>query len=615
MQLEFIDWAMIFGFFVIALGIGIAVSKNSGKSEEDFFLGGRNMPWWLLGFSMVATTFSTDTPNFVTDVVRQQGVAGNWNWWAFLLTGMLTVFVYARLWRRSGVTTDVEFYAIRYSGPAARFLRIFRATYLGVAYNILIMAMVSVAAIKIGAVMLGLSPWQTLGIAMLVTVIFSAMGGFKGVIITDFVLFIIAMLGAFVAAYYALEHKAVGGLSGMIEKFSSNPNLAAKLDILPSTSNPELFFGVFVICLSVQWWAAYYPGAEPGGGGYLVQRMLAAKDEKNSLGATLFFNIAHYAIRPWPWIIVALCSLLVFPTLADIKAAFPNIADNKLGHDVAYSAMIIKTVPHGWLGLILTSLIAAYMSTISTHLNWGSCYIVNDLLPKIKPDASHKYKVWVGRISTGVLMGLTAIVAMYIKNAKQAFDFVILVGAGTGLLFILRWFWWRINAWCEIVAMIISFALAVFLNTDFATNQLSSFLSPNMLGPGKIIIGVGLTTVAWIITAFVTTRTDKDTLRNFCKLINPAGPGWNKVYREAESDGCKIESKHFQENLPIGILATFIGSVMVYSILFATGYFIYSKIMLAWIFTGIAAITAIALLMMWNKITADRSDSTETESD
>lgn len=298
MQLEFIDWAMIFGFFVIALGIGVAVSKSSGKSEEDFFLGGRSMPWWLLGFSMVATTFSTDTPNFVTDVVRQQGVAGNWNWWAFLLTGMLTVFVYARLWRRSGVTTDVEFYAIRYSGGAARFLRVFRATYLGIAYNVLIMAMVSVAAIKIGAVMLGLSPWQTLGIAMLVTVIFSAMGGFKGVLLTDFLLFIIAMVGAFVAAYYALGHESVGGISGMMEKFSSNPELAAKLDILPSTSNIDLFFGVFVICLAVQWWAAYYPGAEPGGGGYLVQRMLAAKDEKHSLGATLFFNIAHYAVRP-----------------------------------------------------------------------------------------------------------------------------------------------------------------------------------------------------------------------------------------------------------------------------------------------------------------------------
>ena len=613
MQLAFIDWAMIFGFFVLALIVGVAVSKSSGKSETDFFLGGRNMPWWLLGFSMVATTFSTDTPNFVTDVVRQQGVAGNWNWWAFLLTGMLTVFVYARLWRRSGVTTDVEFYAIRYSGPAARFLRIFRATYLGIAYNILIMAMVSVAAIKIGAVMMGLTPWQTLGIAMGVTVIFSAMGGFKGVIITDFLLFIIAMLGAFVAAYYALGHEAVGGLSGMIEKFSSNPELVKKLDILPSSSNVELFFGVFVICLAVQWWAAYYPGAEPGGGGYLVQRMLAAKDEKHSLGATLFFNVAHYAVRPWPWIIVALCSLLVFPTLADIKAAFPNIPDSKMGHDVAYSAMIIKTVPHGWLGLILTSLIAAYMSTISTHLNWGSCYIVNDLLPKIKPDASSKYKVWVGRVSTAVLMLLTAIVAMYIKNAKQAFDFVILVGAGTGLLFILRWFWWRINAWCEIVAMVVSFVIAILLNTDFITKALSDFLKPELIGPGKIIIGVGLTTLSWIITAIITKPTETETLREFCKLINPSGPGWKKVFAEAEAEGKKIESNHSKENLPIGILATLIGSVMVYSILFATGYWIYGKTNLGITFTIVSLVTGGILIAMWKKLTEDKSVTAEAE--
>lgn len=299
--------------------------------------------------------------------------------------------------------------------------------------------------------------------------------------------------------------------------------------------------------------------------------------------------------------------MLVFPTLADIKAAFPAIPDDKLGHDAAYSAMIIKTVPHGWLGLILTSLIAAYMSTISTHLNWGSCYIVNDLLPKFKPKASHRYKVWVGRVSTAILMVLTAIVAMYIKNAKQAFDFVILVGAGTGLLFILRWFWWRINAWCEIVAMVVSFVLALLLNTAFITEQLSGFLNPNMIGPGKIIIGVGLTTLAWMITALVTKPTDKETLQNFCKLINPTGPGWKKVFDEAEAEGNKIESKHMKENLPLGIAATFIGSLMVYSILFATGYWIYGKTTLAVTFTLIGIVSALIILGMWKKITADKA--------
>ncbi len=596
-MLEMIDWLFVFGFFIVALGIGVAVSKSSGRSEQDFFLGGRNMPWWLLGFSMVATTFSTDTPNFVTQVVRQQGVAGNWNWWAFLLTGMLTVFVYARLWRRSGVTTDVEFYAIRYSGPTGKFLRIFRACYLGIAYNILIMAMVSVAAIKIGEVMLGLSPLQSLGLAMTVTVIFSSLGGFKGVIYTDFLLFIMAMVGAFAAAYYALGHESVGGLSGMLDKFHNTEALAGKLDIFPDPSDPELFYGVFAICLAVQWWAAYFPGAEPGGGGYLVQRMLAAKDEKSAMGATLFFNFAHYALRPWPWIIVALCSMLVFPELSDIKGAFPNISDSKLDHDVAYSAMIMQTVPHGWLGLILTSLIAAYMSTISTHLNWGSSYVVNDLLPHIKPDATSKEKVWTGRISTVVLMIITTGVALGLKSAKQGFDLVILVGAGTGLLFIVRWFWWRINAWCEIVAMVVSFVLAMLLNIE----QIGGGLS----GSQKILIGVGTTTLAWVITAFVTKPTDTATLRSFCDLINPSGPGWKKVFSEAEAEGAPIRPKLGKHNLPMGILLTLVGSVAVYCALFATGYWIYGETKAALITTVISIVATIGIIVSWKKVASD----------
>jgi Na+/proline symporter len=601
-QLIGIDWAFILGFFVIALGIGVAVSRSSGRSESDFFLGGRSMPWWLLGFSMVATTFSTDTPNFVTDVVRQQGVAGNWNWWAFLLTGMLTVFVYARLWRRSGVTTDVEFYAIRYSGKAAGFLRVFRACYLGIAYNVLIMAMVSVAAIKIGAVMLGTTPWQTLGLAMVVTVIFSAMGGFKGVLFTDFLLFIMAMVGAFAAAYYALGHESVGGIAGMVEKFQTTEALSGKLNIFPDPGNVELFYGVFAICLAVQWWAAYYPGAEPGGGGYLVQRMLAAKDEKHALGATLFFNFAHYALRPWPWIIVALCSLLVFPELQDIKEAFPAIPDAKLRHDVAYSAMIMKTVPNGWLGLIMASLIAAYMSTISTHLNWGSCYIVHDLLPRVKPDATTKEKIWTGRISTVVLMLITAFVAMYLRSAKEAFDLVILVGAGTGLLFILRWFWWRINAWCEIVAMVVSFSLAIILKIEAVNALIVQVAGETMVGPARIIVGVSGTTVAWLITAFVTKPTDTTTLRDFCRLINPSGPGWKKIFAEAEAEGQAIAPSHEQDNLPMGILCTVLGSLAVYGVLFAAGEWIYGNTGHAVAFTVMAIVCSGLLLKLWKRV-------------
>ncbi|MHC5068662.1 MAG: sodium:solute symporter family transporter, partial [Planctomycetota bacterium] len=313
MTLAGIDWAIIIGFFTVALGIGLYCMRQAGKSEGEFFLGGRSMPWWLLGFSMVATTFSTDTPNFVTNVVRKDGVAGNWSWWAFLLTGMLTVFVYAKLWRRSRVTTDVEFYELRYSGKAAAFLRAFRGVYLGVLYNVLIMAMVTLAAIKIGGVMLGLSPLESILAASLVTVLFSTLGGFKGVILTDFLLFLMAMVGAAAAAWYALDHPAVGGLDGMMTQFRADDGLASKLAILPAFDNTDLLVSVLIMPLAVQWWAAYYPGSEPGGGGYLVQRMLAAKNEKHALGATLFFNVAHYALRPWPWIIVALASLLIYP--------------------------------------------------------------------------------------------------------------------------------------------------------------------------------------------------------------------------------------------------------------------------------------------------------------
>ena len=492
MRLDTSDWTIILAFLAVALLIGLLVARRAGRNTTEFFLSGRAMPWWLLGMSMVATTFSTDTPNLVTDIVRQNGVAGNWVWWAFLLTGMLTVFVYARLWRRSGVTTDVEFYELRYSGRPAAFLRGFRALYLGVFFNVCIMATVSLAAIKIGRVMLDFSPAQTIIIASLVTVVFSVLGGLRAVVLTDFLLFIIAMIGAVAAAVVALKQPEVGGLSGML----ASEHLQGKLSILPHLTNPDgssnldTIVPILIIPIAVQWWSVWYPGAEPGGGGYIAQRMLSAKDEMHAVGATLFFNAAHYALRPWPWILVALCSLIIFPFdsntdrqtaqveltgpdlrplvemweddptsvdeetceriealkiqekgLTTIKAAFPKTEYDKLGHDLAYPAML-TFLPHGLLGLVVASLIAAYMSTISTHLNWGASYIVNDFWKRfISPGASERELVWVGRISTVLLMAIAGALALSLENALQAFGILLQIGAGTGLLFILRWFW------------------------------------------------------------------------------------------------------------------------------------------------------------------------------
>ena len=352
MSLSTLDLLIILFFFGISLFIGFWVSKKAGKDSSQFFLSGKNMPWWLLGVSMVATTFSTDTPNLVTDIVRSNGVSGNWVWWAFLLTGLLTVFVYAKLWRKSNVNTDLEFYELRYGGPAAIFLRKFRAIYLGVIFNVITMASVTLAAIKIGGVMLNLDPWQTVVGAGLVTMIFSALGGFKGVVYTDLILFFVAMVGSIGAAYYLINLPEIGGLNNLI----SNETISKKISIIPDLSDTNVLITLFIIPLAVQWWSSWYPGAEPGGGGYIAQRMLASKNENHAIAATFFFNIMHYALRPWPWILVALASLVIFPDLDSIKSAFPNIGDDKIGNDLAYSAML-TLLPSGLLGLVLASLI------------------------------------------------------------------------------------------------------------------------------------------------------------------------------------------------------------------------------------------------------------------
>lgn len=594
MQLAPIDWSFIIGFFVIALVIGIVVARKAGTDASQFFLSGRGMPWWLLGFSMVATTFSTDTPNLVTDIVRRNGVAGNWVWWAFLLTGMLTVFVYARLWRRSGVMTDIEFYEIRYSGKPAAFLRGFRALYVGVGLNVVIMSAVSLAAIKIGAIMFEFTPLQSILAASVVTVIFSAMGGLRSVILTDFLLFILAMTGAFAAAWVALDQPGVGGLSGLF----SHPNVKDKLDLVPDFdfSTPEsrnLLFSIFIIPLAIQWWASVYPGAEPGGGGYMAQRMLAAKNEKHATGAAFFFNIAHYALRPWPWIIVALASLIVFPELSDIQEKFPHVTDDKLGHDLAYPAML-TFLPAGVLGLVLTSLIAAYMSTISTHLNWGSAYVANDFYKRfVKPEATDKELIRVGRISTVLMMVLAGGLALSMQNALEVFNLILGLGAGTGLVYVLRWLWWRVNAWSEIVAMLTCLTVVLVFQVMYKSHGMEDWqvFSLNVL----------VTSMAWILATFLTRPTEAKTLDAFCRLVNPPGSGWRPVYDKASEAGKPIAPGSTRASLPMGILNMSLGCVVVYGLLLGTGCLLYGNVIPCLGMYGAALISGVLLYRNWNR--------------
>ncbi len=595
MLLTTVDWLIIAAYMVLSLVIGLWVMKRAGKDSTEFFAAGKNMPWWLLGISMVATTFSTDTPNLVTDIVRQNGVAGNWTWWAFLLTGMLTVFIYANLWRRSGILTDVEFYELRYSGKSAAFLRGFRAVYLGLIFNVIIMASVSLAAIKIGTVLMGLTPFQTILIAGVVTVIYSALGGLRGVLITDFFQFFLSIIGGLVAAYVALTHPDVGGLSGLL----THEDVIPKLNMFPDFSDHSQLLAIFIIPLAVQWWSVYYPGAEPGGGGYIAQRMFAAKNEDHSIGAVFLFNALHYALRPWPWIIVGLCSIIVFPDLASLRETFPQAAD-VVDHDMGYPAML-TFLPVGWMGLVIAALIAAYMSTISTHLNWGSSYLVNDFYKRfIRPESSEKELVNVGRISTVILMIIAGWLALMMQSALDNFQIILQIGAGTGLIFILRWFWWRVNAWSEIAAMAISFTVALyfrFLHADTGLPLLTSWQ--------ELLAGVTLTTIGWLIVTYMTRPTDESTLVNFCKLIRPGGPGWKNMKSIALQRGIDLnEIEDEAWRVPQGILCMVLGCVVIYSILLATGYWIYGNYAPAVLLTVVSIIAGFRLVTDWKKLVA-----------
>ena len=521
------------------------------------------MPWWLLGVSMVATTFSTDTPNLVTDIVRTHGVSGNWVWWVFLLTGMLTVFVYARLWRISGVNTDLEFYELRYGGKPARFLRVFRVLYLGVIFNLITMAGVTLAAIKIGSVLLGLSPVQTVLIAGSVTLFFSTIGGFKGVVYTDFILFFVAMTGSIAAAVYVIQMDQVGGMEALL----AHPEVHAKLSLFPETSDTKAWITLIIIPLAVQWWSSWYPGAEPGGGGYIAQRMLASKNANHAIGATFFFNVMHYALRPWPWILVALASLVVFPDLDSLQAAFPSITPDKLGHDLAYPAML-SLLPSGLLGLVVASLAAAYMSTISTQVNWGASYLINDFYAVVfEQEVDEKKRVFWGRIATVVLLCLSGLLALTLQNALQLFELLLVFGAGTGLIFILRWFWWRINAWSEISAMLASGFFSLFLKLTPIGNDL--FHPENGFFPDwlQYPIVVLVTTLVWVGVTYLTPPEDDKTLKNFVQKLELGGPGWTSF----------SSTNAVKWSVPQGVLAMVLGCVFVYSILFATGFFIYGE--------------------------------------
>lgn len=592
MVLGWLDWAIIIAFLLFSMLIGIRASKSAGKSADEFFLSGRNMPWWLLGFSMVATTFSCDTPNLVTGLVRKDGVSGNWAWWVFLITGMTTVFIYSKLWRRSKVLTDLEFYELRYAGKMATFLRGFRSIYLGVVFNIIIMGTVSLAVIKMGSIMLGLEGWKTLLILNVITVIYAAIGGLRGVLYTDFFQFIIAMIGSIGAAIYVTNLPEIGGLSNLL----NHPNVSGALNILPDFSDRDLLIGILIIPLLVQWWSVWYPGAEPGGGGYIAQRMLAAKDERNAMGATLLFNIMHYAVRPWPWIIVALASMIIYPEVSDIHNAFPQLPEDKLGDDLGYPAMLTK-LPTGLLGIIVASLVAAYMSTISTQLNWGSSYVSNDFYRRfVNKHATEKQLVATGRWTTVILMIFATIMGLMLQDANQGFDLLLSIGAGTGSIFLLRWFWWRVNSYSELAGMVISFVYALF----------NSFvLAKPLTGSINILVGVLITTAGWLLVTFLTRPEPQETLVRFYKFIKPAAFGWKPVIDIAVKEGIIEKNQVETGQLPLEIACVLLGTVTVYSALFSVGFLIYGKIPSFLIALALTLAGGWYLSRNWGRLKAD----------
>lgn len=579
MQLTTLDWVIVLVSIALSFAPAIYLMRRAGSSTTEFFTSGRAAPWWLIGVSMVATTFSTDTPNLVTNLVREHGVANNWVWWAFLLTGMSTVFFYARMWRRSGVLTDLEFYEIRYSGKAAAMVRGFRAVYLGLFFNIVIMATVNLAAAKIANVLLGWPMWETLAVCAVINVAFASIAGLWGVLVTDMFQFVIAMVASVSAAYFALQQPQVGGLSGLMAQIPPST-----LQLLPDFNDWTLTLSVLVLPLTISWWSVWYPGSEPGGGSYIAQRILAAKSERDALGGTLFFNLAHYALRPWPWIIVALSSMLVFPQLSDIAKAFPYLEPSMIGHDMAYPAML-TFLPAGFLGLMVAGLLAAYVSTISTHLNWGTSYLVHDLYRRFfRNDASERHYVWMGRLVTALLMLLAAGMTFLLESARSSFELLLSIGAGSGLLYLLRWYWWRINAWSEIAAMAVSFVVAVGF---FVAGKTGYAVGANIV----LLVTVGVTTVAWVGATLLTRPESEETLVAFYRLVRPAGPGWRDISRKAGVGPSP-------DSLPQQLLGWILGCTFVYATLFGAGSALYGLTSQAAVWAIVWAVSGVALLRM-----------------
>ncbi len=630
MNITWIDWVIVAASILICFVPALFYARRSSESTSEFFASGRSVPWWLAGLSMVATTFSSDTPNWVTEQVRKYGVAGNWQWWAFVLTGIATVFFFARLWRRSGVMTDLEFYEHRYSGASASVVRGFRAVYLGLFFNCLIMGMVTLAACKIANILFGMPAWQTIVICGVLNIFFAQHSGLWGVLIIDMVQFFIKMTAVFAAAWFSLKEvgrrlvnddSAWAGLKALVAKLSDQqvvtsaagvPTMSAidgkgqpVLDILPNFSMPELALMIFIVPIAIGWWANWYPGAEPGGGSYIAQRMLASKSEKDSLGGTLFFNVAHYVLRPWPWIITALCSIIIYPDLASIQSAFPAADPTKIGHDSAFPAML-KFLPVGFVGLMIGGLLAANSSTILTHLNWGSSYLVHDFYRRfVKKDATEGHYINVGRLSTVVLYLFAAYLSTQMSSAQQAFQILISIGSGTGLLYIVRWFWWRVTAWCEIVAMVMS------LVTFFAVPR---FL-PHLGFAETTLVQVGLTTLAWVITAYVGPQTDRATLISFCQKVKPAGPGWTDIRAEAGISAAEIGSENRIGSALVGWIA---GCALIWGSLFAIGNFLYAagdpgRLSMAWILTGVTLVSGYVLLRITRQLWADSTASQARE--
>ncbi len=576
MQLAWFDWLAIAAYFVFNLLIGLYYRKRATGSTEDFFISGRNVSWWLAGTSMVATTFAADTPLAVTGLVASYGIAGNWLWWSMLMSGMLTVFFYARLWRRAGVLTDVEFAEIRYGGKPAAFLRGFRSIYLGLPINCIIMGWVNLAMVKILIILFGIGKLQALFIVfgiMFITATISTLSGLWGVLVMDLFQFVLKMGMVIVLAYFAV--RAVGGMAALKTKLSALDAAKAAatgehgsiMSFIPSVGSPWMPMITFFVYIAINWWATWYPGAEPGGGGYIAQRMFCAKDEKHSLLATLWFNIAHYAMRPWPWILTALCSIVLYPNLADKESGF------------------IKTIvdPHVFpielRGVMIAAFAAAYMSTIGTQLNWGASYLVNDFYKRfLVRGRTEKHYVSISQLTTVLIMLLSCVVTYYQDSISGAWKFLIAVGAGTGSVFILRWFWWRINAWSEVAAMAASFIASLVLQVYFG---LSSD-APRQFA-WLVILTVAFSTTVWLVVTFLTSAESKETLLSFYRRVRPSAALWGAIAREATD----VTPSH---DVLFNFLDWVCGCVLVYMTLFGVGKIIFGETMVGIGFLLIAAV-------------------------